>query len=52
LESRPSEYECTAKSERLRNEVNRRVRVLGAEDQLDGRQIKRAVIRSFRKPAT
>lgn len=52
LESSPSEYECTAKSERLRNEVNRRVRVLGAEDHLDGRQIKRAVIRSFRKPAT
>ena len=51
LEARPAEYECPAKSERLRNEVNRRVRVLGAEDELDGHQIKRAVIRSFRKPA-
>ena len=52
LEARPAEYECPAKSERLRNEVNRRVRVFGAEDELDGHQIKRAVIRSFRKPAT
>jgi len=52
LEARPAEYECPEKSERLRNEVNRRVRVFGAEDELDGHQIKRAVIRSFRKPAT
>ena len=52
LEARPAEYECPKKSERLRNEVNRRVRVFGAEDELDGHQIKRAVIRSFRKPAT
>ena len=52
LEASPSEYECPVKTERLRNEVNRRVRVFGAEDQLDDRQIKRAVIRSFRKPAT
>jgi hypothetical protein len=51
LQASPAEYHFTAKPERLRSEVNRRVRMLGAEDQLDSQQIKRAVIRSFRKPA-
>jgi hypothetical protein len=51
LQASPAEYHCPAKPERLRSEVNRRVRMLGAEDQLDSQQIKRAVIRSFRKNA-
>lgn len=49
LLANPSEFDCPHKPDTLRNEVTRRVRVLGVEDRLDKLQIKRAVIRSFRK---
>ena len=49
LQARPLEYECPEKPESLRNEVTRRVRVIGGEDGLDPNQIKRAVVRSFKR---
>jgi hypothetical protein len=52
LQASPSEYDYPAKPESLRNEVTRRARVIGAEEGLDLNQIKRAVIRSFKRAAS
>jgi hypothetical protein len=45
----PWEYHWPGKPDSLRIEVSRRIRVLGAEDNLAPNQVKRAVVRSFKR---
>jgi hypothetical protein len=49
LLANPAEFECPDKWEALRNRSNATSPSSGVEDRLDNRQIKRAVVRSFRK---